>query len=179
MKTSIYRQFSLLLITIFVITGNTFSQSSNFLEWQNLKHQIPEYREDSKGNSTLTDPVVSSKTLSAFAGMFKGVTDARWYELDNKFLVKFNKNGRETTALYNKKGMHIYTISYGSEKDLPADVRHMIKSSYFDYEITLVIEVNSLGKTAWIAKVQDETRIITVRVLDGEMEETENYRRAK
>ncbi len=179
MKTSIYRQFGLLLVSIIVITGSTFSQLSNFLEWQNLKHQIADYREDSKGNKTLTDPVVSPKTLNSFEGMFKRATNARWFEVDNKFLVKFTRDGRETTAVYNKKGMHIYTISYGSEKHLPADVRMLVKTNYFDCEITHAIEVNTLGKTAWIVKLEDQSRMITVKVLDDQLEETENFRRAK
>lgn len=179
MKTSIIRQFALLLGTTFVMTGSIIAQSADFLAFQQVKNPIPEYRVDSKGNNTLTDPVVSSKTLNSFAGMFKGAANARWFEVDNKFLVKFNKDGRETTALFSKKGNHIYTISYGSEKHLPADVRYRIKSTYFDYEITHAIEVNSLGKTAWIVKVEDEKHLITVKVVDDEMEETENYRRAK
>ena len=178
MKTPIYRQFSFLLATI-LITGSTFSQSSNFLEGNKLKFSIPDYREDSKGHKTTTDPVVSSKTLNAFASMFKGASDIRWFESDNKFLVKFYKNGRQNTALYNKKGMHLYTISYGTEKHLPVDVRSLVKSTYFDFEITLSIEVNSLGKTAWIAKMENDKRLITVRVLDDEMDEIENFRKSK
>ncbi len=179
MKTSIIRQFGLLLGTTFVLTSSIIAQSADFLAFQQVKNPIPDYRVDSKGNSTITDPVVSPKTLNSFAGMFKGAANARWFELDNKFLVKFNKDGRETTALFSKKGKHIYTISYGSEKHLPADVRYRIKSSYFDHEITFVIEVNSLGKTAWLAKLEDEKRMITVKVVDDEMEETENYRKSK
>jgi hypothetical protein len=178
MKTPIYRQFSFLLATI-LIASSTISQSSNFVEFNKLKFSIPYYKEDSKGHRTFSDPVVSSKTLNVFAGMFKGASDVRWFELDNKFLVKFIKDGRETTALYNRKGMHLYTISYGSEKHLPTDLRRRIKSAYFDYLITLVIEVHSLGKTAWIAKVEDENRMITVKVVDDEMEETENFLKSK
>lgn len=179
MKASIYRRVGLYLVTTFIVSNISFSQSLNFMQWHNPKFPIPDYREDNGGNKTYTVPFVSSKTLDAFAKMFKGASDVRWFELDNKFLVKFRKDGRENTALFNAKGMHIYTISYGSEKNLPMDIKQRVKTAYFDYLITLVVEVNSLGATAWITKLEDKKRIIILKVADDEMEETENYLKSK
>jgi hypothetical protein len=158
---------------------SSFAQSAEFLAFEQVKNPIPEYRVNSAGTNTLTDPVVSSKTLTAFASMFKEASDARWFEIDNKLMVKFDREGRQTTALYNKNGKHIYTISYGTEKDLPKDVRRLVKINYFDFEITRATEVNTLGKTAWIVSLDDHDRLITLKVVDGDMEETENYRKQK
>ena len=179
MKTSVLRQFGLVLGATVIMANNLIAQSDEFLALQHVKNPIPDYRENSSGNNTLTDPVVSSKTLSIFAAMFKGASDARWYEIDNKFMVKFDRDGRQTTALFKKNGAHIYTISYGFEKHLPADIRRLVKINYFDFEITNAIEVNTLGKTAWIVKLDDQHSMVTVKVVDDEMEEVENYRKSK
>ncbi len=162
-----------------VVTATPFAQNSNSPFRPDLKNPIPETRENTNGDRRFSDPVINSKILDAFASKFKNATDARWYEADNKFLVKFNRDGRKTTALFTKKGMHVYTISYGSEKHLPADVRKLVKINYFDCEITHAIEVNTLGKTAWVIKLEDANSLIVVKVVDGEMEETEHFRRAR
>jgi hypothetical protein len=179
MKTSVYRQAALSLLFFFAFYGNSFAQSSNFLHLQSPKFPIPEYREDNMGNKTTSVPLVSSKALNAFREMYKGVSDIQWFELDDKFLVKFKKDNRENSALFNAKGMHIYTISYGSEKHIPSEIRQRIRSTYFDFQITLVAEVNSMGKTAWIVKLEDKKSIIIVKVVDDEMEETENFLKPK
>jgi hypothetical protein len=177
MKTPIIRRLSMLLSTTFLVAGN-FAQSTDMLSSQQLTSLFSS-EANIESTNLFADPVISSKTLSAFAGMFKGASDAHWYAVENKFLVKFSADGRESTALFNKKGDHLYTISYGFEKHLPAAVRKLVKINYFDYEITRAIEVNSLGKTAWIVKLEDANRMITVKVAGGEMEETENYRKSK
>ena len=161
------------------VTATTFAQNSNSLFSPNVKNPIPEYRELSNGNAANSDPVVSSKVLNTFAGMFKNAVDVRWYEVDQKFLAKFKQNGRETNALFDTKGTMLYTISYGNEKHLPADVRRLVRSNYFDYEVIYTAEVNSLAKIAWVVKLEDSNSIIIVKIFDGEMEETENYRKSK
>jgi hypothetical protein len=161
------------------VTATPFAQNSNFPIKPDFKNPIPEFRENSHSDRITTDPVVNSKVLNAFALTFRNVADATWYEVDQKFLARFNKDGRESSALFNPKGMLLYTIAYGTEKHLPNDVRKLVRTNYFDHEMIYTAEVNSLGKTAWVIKLQDPTSLIVVKVVDGEMEETEHFRRFK
>jgi len=175
MKPLIYRRFSLLLAAAIVSANSLFAQSTDFIAMYNVKNPIPEMLYNESG----ADPVVSSKILSAFSGLFKNATDIRWFELDDKYMVKFSQGGRATRALYDKKGTLVYSIAEGNEKSLPTDLRKMVKASYIDFDITKAIEVTTLGKTAWIVKLEDETQLITVKIVEGEMEETENFHKSK
>lgn len=175
MKPLIYRRFSMLLVTAIVSANSLVAQSTDYIAMYNVKNPIPEMAYNVNG----AEPVISSKILSAFSGLFKNATDARWFEVEDKFLVKFSQNGRSTRALYDKKGALVYSIAEGNEKSLPADLRRMVKANYIDFDITHAFEVNTLGKTAWIVKLQDDTYMVAVKIVDGEMEETENYRISK
>jgi len=53
----------------------------------------------------------------------------------------------------------------------------MVKSNYYDYSIFLVQEVKVGDKTAYLVKIEDEKSFKTIRVVDGEMDEYESYKK--
>jgi len=79
-------------------------------------------------------------------------------------------SAQTTRAFYDKKGRVRFTISYYSEKELPCEVRAVVKPEYYDYAILSVEEVKLNGKSIYLIDMQDSTTIKTVRVADGEME---------
>lgn len=76
-----------------------------------------------------------------------------------------------TRDFYNKKGNRLFTIAYYDEKGLPAAVRSLVKSVYYDYTIVTVEEVRLPERKVYLVDLQDDTSIKTVRVADDEMEE--------
>jgi hypothetical protein len=71
---------------------------------------------------------------------------------------------------YDKKGRLLFTIDYYGEKGLPATVRSLVRSVYYDYTIRTVEEVKFAAGHVYLVDMQDDTTIKTVRVADGEME---------
>jgi len=124
-------------------------------------------------------PDVSAKALLAFKKMFANVNDVHWSIVENKYMAGFINEGRKTRILFDEKGKMVYSISEGTEKSLPADIRKSVKSIYYDYIITAIVEVHSLNITAWIVNLEDETSLVTVKVVDGEVIETGNYHKSK
>ena len=120
----------------------------------------------------------SAKIQTEFDKLFTNAENVSWYEQDKKFLVKFTMNDQKHQAVLNKKGSLIYDISYGTEKNLPTDVRKQVKSIYFDYSITLAIKVEEDNRAIWVVNMEDDKNLITVRVEDGEMEEVKNLSKA-
>jgi hypothetical protein len=124
-------------------------------------------------------PEISAMALLAFQKNFSNVAEVKWSLVENKYMARFINEGRKTRMLFDKKGEVIYSVTEGNEKSLPADVRKAVKSIYYDYQITFTAEVHSMDKTAWIVNLEDETSLVTVKVVDGEVIETGNYRKSK
>lgn len=122
---------------------------------------------------------VSSRINKAFSQVFQGATHLRWYEIDKNYLVKFIMNDQENRALFTGGGRLVYHISYGTEKNLPADVRDLIKSRYYDQTITRILKVNQDERLIWVVSMEDKKEYIMVRVEDNEMEETKRMEKTK
>ncbi|MGK2860972.1 MAG: hypothetical protein ACSLE0_03515 [Chitinophagaceae bacterium] len=121
---------------------------------------------------------VSAKVNKSFNQYFKGASYQRWYQLDKNFLVKFIQNEQENRALFTKNGSLIYHISYGTEKHLPSNVRSLVKSNYYDQNITRVLKVNQDRRNIWVISMEDAKDIVMVRVEDMELEETQRMHKS-
>lgn len=84
------------------------------------------------GDGSLVESRVSQPALMAFAKSFRNSTNAKWYRLNQYYLVHFTKNENENKALYDVKGNLKYSVLYGGEKDLPRDIRRMVKREYVE-----------------------------------------------
>jgi len=121
---------------------------------------------------------VSEKIQTEFYKSFTNAENVKWYEQDKKILATFSMNEMGHRTLLNKKGGVIYHISYGSEKNLPAEVRKIVKSTYFDYKITMAVKVEEDNRTIWVVDMEDDKTLITVRVEDNEMEEVRKLQKS-
>ncbi|MGZ8541331.1 MAG: hypothetical protein ACXWV6_11820, partial [Chitinophagaceae bacterium] len=91
------------------------------------------------------------------------------------FVVYFTSEDIKSFVYYNNKGVFEFMIRYYNEEKLPADVRHLVKSNYYDFSIYHVTEVTRNNKIAYAVKMEDKTLWKTVKVVDGEMELMEEY----
>lgn len=128
----------------------------------------------------LTDAEVkaSGKILTQFNKSFPNAENVRWYEFDKNLLVTFFMNDMEQRVLLTRKSNIIYHISYGLEKHLPTEVRRIIKSTYFDYNITKAIKVQEDNRTVWIVNMEDNQSLISVFVEDREMGELKHLKKS-
>jgi hypothetical protein len=115
------------------------------------------------------------KIEKKFAGDFAGVTDQSWSMAGKNFHCSFHIHGNPSTALFTKNGSLVYFVMHGNEKDLPSDVRKIVKSEYFDYAIIKAVEVKQNKEEIWIVNLKENLDHITVRVADGEMEVVERF----
>jgi len=115
------------------------------------------------------------RLVRSFLQYFDNATNERWDTLGNNFLVKFNIKNKQARALFSNNGRLIYSILFGTEKDLPTELRYRVRSAYFDYHITRSIEVQENRRTIWIVEMADHDKRLTVRVEDNEMEEVQRY----
>ena len=160
------------LISFITGLATLLSFNMSFAQEEGIKELAPITISSSTTN-------VSAKVNKAFGQYFKEASHQRWYQLEKNFLVKFIQGDQENRALFTKNGQLIYHISYGNEKHLPADVRGLVKRTYYDQNITRVLKVNQDKRNIWVVSLEDANDYVMVRVEDMEMEETQRMQKSK
>ena len=61
-------------------------------------------------------------------------------------------------------------LRHYNEEQLPSEIRHLIKSNYYDFSIYHLSEIRYNGKTAYIVTIEDRTCWKKIKVADNEME---------
>ena len=175
-------QFNYLLIACLATTlciGNTFGQPGVKKSITAARFEYGDLLANPAKDGSLAESRVSEKALIAFSKSFPDATNAKCSRFEKKYGVDFIKNEKQHKCLYNVKGNLIYSLSYGSEKDLPRDIRREVKREYIDYDITQAIEANEDNRDVWIVNLDDANSFITVAVENGSIEELSHYKKSK
>jgi hypothetical protein len=113
--------------------------------------------ESSNENESLSSSTKSKKSAKAFKSFsrqFKNVPDAIWeITNDGGFVASFGQEKVNSKVYYNDNGNYICTINRYAESELPASVRHMVKSTYYDYAITCVEEIQFSTSTTYLVHI--------------------------
>ena len=118
---------------------------------------------------------VATKAVNSFNKSYKNAENVKWFAQNRNYIAMFDWNGLKAHALLGKNGAIHYDVRYGNEKDLPANMRRLIKSNYVDFAIGKAVEVNVEGKNAWVVNLQDADNIVIARVMDGALDELARY----
>ena len=178
MKSAIFT-FLLTVLLIWNLSNISFAQraldsakpklSTSFeLTWANNKSRDKNADGDYINN-------VNTKALRHFTTTYEKASEIRWAKLAGGFRVHFVNEGIDSRIYYNEKGAPESTVRYYFEKDMPREIRHIIKTTYYDFSIFCVTEITTAGKTAYLVKIEDRTCWKTVKVVDRETEITEEY----
>ncbi|HEY6979051.1 MAG TPA: hypothetical protein VH396_22300 [Chitinophagaceae bacterium] len=128
------------------------------------------YQYDSKASTEKDAAIISMKVLRDFAKSFKNVTNEKWYKVSDGYMASFSDNGIETKVAYDRKGVFHCTLRTLNESQLPADVRAIVKSKYYDFKILVAYEIIHDSDPVYIFKIEDNKTLKMLRVADGELE---------
>ena len=119
------------------------------------------------------------KAMRDFLKRNKTAFDAEWFTIAGGYEVRYTgHNNSKCRSVYNCNGAFVYSIKQYSEDQLPRDVRSIVKSTYYDYTILLVEEIEQPREpVAYLVHMQDDTTLKNVTVCDGAMEVKEEYKR--
>jgi hypothetical protein len=128
--------------------------------------------------ATTSTTDINSKVARIFESEFQNAVSPTWYKVNKNYLVYFITEDVNNKALYRKNGHMIYHFAYGFEKNLPEDVRNMVKEAYPKYEITSVINLREYDREVWMVNLQDYDKLLIAQVENGKMNiVTDLYRR--
>ena len=113
---------------------------------------------------------INAAALRSFGRSYKNVTDEKWYESLDGFVALFSMRDINYQVMYTKKGDWMGTIRSYQESNMSPDVRHLVKRTYYDYDINLVQEIEKpLNPTTYIIQLIGKTEIIKLAVCNDEL----------
>ena len=185
MKKFIFNCFTGLILT-WTFAG--YSQNSNTTAKTNTNSSLEKFivtSDDpglkvSRESTPVSISEINTKALRNFAKEFKNITGEKWIKTSNGlFAAQFVSDDIQNLVCYNKKGNFECMLRYYKEQKLPREVRQLVKSSYYDFNIYLVTEAHRNGKIVYIVKMEDKTSWKTIKIADGEMATIEEYAKSK
>lgn len=120
---------------------------------------------------------VSKKVSDSFASLFKGAETPQWFQSDKDYMVDFILNNQLNKAEFTKKGDLVFHMAFGNEKQMPTDIRTIVKSKYFDFTISSTVKVDFEENSAWIVNIEDANQFFVLRVVDGVMDVLSNFKK--
>jgi hypothetical protein len=151
------------LIIAFLLCGLIFTAGTKIASAQvQLKEIVI------SGTSSKT--VITQKVSDSFEKLFKGAVAPEWVEVNKNFIVNFILDNQKNKAEFTRGGRLLYLIVYGKEKEMPADLRTIVKSTYLDYGINSTVKIKFEGRVFWIINLEDANNLVVLKVEDGDMD---------
>jgi hypothetical protein len=141
---------------------------------KNIASYVRSVTKDVPGAAYRND--INVRAVRHFLRNFNNVSNEEWYDAPDRFVVMFTLNNIDYRVDYDKKGNWIETFRTYDETKLPPDVSNIIKSSYYDYTIFQVQEIEMhLYPITYIIHLDGKTKLINLKVCNGEIEEWQNF----
>ena len=135
---------------------NDFSES--ILYWSALESRT------ASGNFLPDVKAVKARALTDFQIRFHDVSGVQWFSDRNGYTSYFMKDGYNDRAFYSKNGHWLFSVLFRTEDKLPEDTRAAIKSVYYDWNITVIEEVQSADGKGYLVYLEDKTNIRILKV---------------
>jgi len=171
--------FSALVVIIMIISSKTsIAQSKNdlvFNDTSDAGDMSLESPDKNKSERKLTYVKVTQVNINAvrhFIRSHKNVSDERWFKTKDGYIANFLSKGIDTRIVYDDKGRWLYNLLVYTEDKLPLDIRHRVKSEYYDDNITEIRQYETRDKTVYIVLMKDQqsnTKIL--KVSDDELKD--------
>lgn len=123
---------------------------------------------------------LSIRAARDFGERYAKAEKAKWFEAKGGYMVTFLLDSISCRAAYEQRGNWLYTIKTYEEEKMPRPVRHLVKSTYYDYSITVTEELIRPGEpVVYIVHMQDAQHWLNVQVSNGEMAVMQQYRKQR
>ena len=115
---------------------------------------------------------VNINAVRDFVRSYKNISDPKWFKTEGGYIANFLSKGIDTKVVYDQKGTWFYNLHAYTEDKLAFDIRHIVKSKYYDHDILIVYQYEFDKKTLYIIRIEDkQSNIRTLKVFDGEIED--------
>jgi hypothetical protein len=172
MKSSFFKHATVIL-PFLALASFSFAQTNSTLPANNLTKDLASEEPAAALSS------INEKAAKHFSKSYDKQSNASWFALDDGFVAIFSEDGIKTKAYYDPKGRPVGEVRTYKEDKLPKEIRHMVKSTYYDFNIIVVNEVSVGNAKVYLVKIEDSKSFKTIRITNDEMTETEAYIKSK
>ena len=159
---------ALVIVSVATLGGISGANAQIVSNSSSLEYQM----NATETKNSINELAISPRAVKDFMNTHKNVTGESWMKTKDGFSVRFNSDDVRTTIYYDKKGNWSGSIKIYGEEKLLREVRHVVKSTYYDYNIVYAQEIettDSDGVPTYVVCVEDKTKIKMIRIRDGEM----------
>ena len=171
------KQFQSLLAITFLLLANGSSFGSPIITQYALKPLTIAAVSNEEPGEPVSSGNVNIKVMRSFNQSYGEQQSVKWYRSARGFIAAFENDGVKNLVHYNANGTEESKMTSYFEKNLSPEIRHLVKSNFYDYTILYVNEVKKNDATAFYVKMQDSTKIKTIKIVDGEWEVVEDLSR--
>ena len=160
--------------------GGIYAQNSRKVIESNVrKNFIPSVRylaalmnPDLSATYMLGRNEINLRAIRDFLSRFEKEDNAFWFSTpDGGFETYFIRDGYGDRVIYDNKGNWLLSLINYSEDKMPRNIRTVVKSVYFDFNIFLVEEVQRIEGTEYIVSLENKSAIRVVKVnREGELD---------
>ncbi len=93
----------------------------------------------------------------------------QWYKAVGGYEAEYTDGPVKALYWYDKRGNWVYSIFTYGEAQMPEEVRQLVRSAYFDLNISWVKEVREAQAVVYVVHMENDKKWMEVAVQDGEM----------
>ena len=124
---------------------------------------------------------INVNALRHFLKNFSDAGNENWYATPDLVVALFTVRDVNYRVDYRRRnGNWIETFRTYNEARMSPDLKQSVKSSYYDYTIFQVQEIEQpLHPLNYIVHLEGKARLINLRIYNGEMQEDQNFKQSK
>ncbi|HEY8894335.1 MAG TPA: hypothetical protein VIM79_05955 [Niastella sp.] len=158
-------------ISLMALSGCAYTQTGNALAANRIKPM-------SAQNQYLND--INVRAMRDFVTRYGDVDNAMWHKSNGNYVAVFFRDSVQYRTVYSGRGDLSFIMKYYEEKQMPRNIRAQVKSTYYDYKIFVIQEIEVPDHpTVYIVNLQGDTDWKKVKLCQGEMEVMEEFRKDK
>jgi len=150
------------VILIITLSENSGAQSKNDIVFNdssipgNILLKSPDENNSETKLTYLKATQVNINAMRHFIRSYKNVSGERWFKTKDGYIANFLLKGIDTRIAYDDKGRWLYNLLAYTEDRLPHDIRHRVKSEYYDDNISEINQFELRDKTVYIIILKDQ-----------------------
>ena len=114
---------------------------------------------------------INTKAVKNFRTRYANIQEPVWYTSKSGTVSCFKRDGYINRVYYDKNGRWAYSLLFYNENKLDREVRKAIKINYYDQDITLVEEIQTLTGLTYVITLEDKSSLKFLKInLEGEMQ---------